>query len=138
MQEKGVAVMKEITVISKNDVGALASITEALGSLGVNIEAVSAYERENKAVFRMVTNDVTTTMKALSRLPELHIKESNIIVIKMQNRPGELAKITRKLANGAINLESVYIVTRGQDYTEVAIKPAEQDFEKTKHMLGIK
>ena len=130
--------MKEITVISKNEMGALAAIAESLGSVGVNIEAVSAYEKDNKAIFRLITNDVTTTMKTLSRIPDLHIKEANVIVLKMPNRPGELGKITRKLANKAVSVESVYIVTRGTDYTEVALKPAEQDFEKAKQVLGVK
>jgi hypothetical protein len=56
----------------------------------------------------------------------------------MMNRPGELGKITRKLANRGVSLESIYIASRKQDYTEVAIKPAEADLEKAREVLGIK
>jgi hypothetical protein len=49
--------MKEILVIANNDVGSLAQVTEALGSTGVNIEAISAYGSEGKAVFRIITGD---------------------------------------------------------------------------------
>jgi hypothetical protein len=56
----------------------------------------------------------------------------------MINRSGELGKITRKLANRGINLESLYIVSRASDFTEVAFKPAPEHFEKAKETLGIK
>ncbi|MBN1170161.1 ACT domain-containing protein [Candidatus Micrarchaeota archaeon] len=127
--------MKEITIISSDDVGALARVAEALGSTGVNIEAISAYGIGDKAIFRLITADVATTMKSLSKLPNLQVQEADVIIFKMINRPGELAKITRKLANRGINLESLYIVSRKQDFTEIAIKPAKEDLEKTKEIL---
>lgn len=130
--------MKEITVIAGNDVGSLALVAETLGSVGVNIEAISAYGAEGKAVFRVITNDVATAVKSLSKIPGVQVREADAIVFKMINRPGELGKIARKLANRGVNLESLYIVSRKQDYTEVAIRPLEKDFEKARDVLGIK
>jgi len=130
--------MKEIVIVTDNEVGALAAVANALGSVGVNIEAISAYGTDNKAIFRIITNDVATTTKSLSKLPNLDIKEADVIVYKMINRPGELGKITRKLANRGVNLESLYIVSRKNDFTEVAFRPAEKDLEKAREVLGIK
>mgnify|MGYP001163232171 CR=1 FL=1 len=130
--------MKEVTIIASNDVGSLAAVAEALGSVGVNIEAISAYGLDGKAVFRVITNDVTTAVKALSKLQNVQIREAETIIYKMMNRPGELGKITRKLANRGINLESLYIVSRKPDFTEVALRPAEKDLAKTREVLGIK
>ncbi len=56
----------------------------------------------------------------------------------MQNRPGELGKMTRKLANKGVSLESLYIVSRKQDFTEVAIRPHEKDVAKARDVLGVK
>ncbi len=130
--------MKEITVLGPNKVGSLATISEVLGAVGVNIEAISAYEKNNDAIFRIVTKDSSTTVKALSKIPGFETKEHDIIVLRMNNRPGELAKITRKLANRNITLESLYIVSRKNDETEVAIKPSPDDFQKAKEVLEIK
>ena len=131
--------MKELTIVAKNEVGALAQIAEALGGVGVNIEAISAHEVNRQAVLRIITNDVLTAKKTLARIPDLRVNESDVIILKMQNRPGELGKITRKLANRNVNMESVYIVTRAQDFTEVALKPAStEDFAKAREVLGIK
>ena len=130
--------MKEVIVVTSNDVGSLATVAETLGSVGVNIEAISAYGLDRKAVFRIITNDVATTIKALSKLPGIEIKESDAIIYRMINRPGELGKITRKLANRGVNLESLYIVSRKQDFTEVAIRPADKDITKAREVLGVK
>ncbi len=129
--------MKEILVVAGNDVGSLAAVAESLGSVGVNIEAISAYGLDGKAVYRIITNDVSTTLKALSKL-DVKVKEADAIVYKMANRPGELGKITRKLADKGISLESLYIVSRKQDFTEIAIRPSEKDLEKARAVLGAK
>lgn len=130
--------MKEVTVISPNKVGALAALSESLGSVGVNIEAISAYEKDDRAVFRILTNDVTTALKAISKLSDFRATEGEVIVLSLSNRPGELGKLTRKLSNRNISIESLYIVSKKNDLTEVAIKPIKEDFEKTKEILGVK
>jgi len=130
--------MKEITIIAGNETGSLAAVAEALGSVGVNIEAISAYGLDGKAVFRVITNDATSAVKVISKLPNVQVREADTIVYKMINRPGELGKVTRKLANRGVNLESLYIVSRKQDFTEVAIRPVEKDMKKAMEVLEIK
>ncbi len=131
--------MKEVTVVSKNEIGALESVASALGGSGINIETITAYAREpNEAVFRIVTTDSATARKILSRVPHVKsVSESDIIVVKMPNRPGELAKITKKLSKNGVNLESAYILSKEKEYTEVALKPTDMDFEKAKKVLGL-
>ena len=136
MKVRGEA-MREITIVSKNELGTLASISEALGGVGVNIEAISAYEKDKSAVFRIVTGDIISALKSLSRIPGLQINESEILVLNMMNRPGELGKITRKLSNRGVNLESLYIVSKKEDYTQVAIKPAPGYFDKAREVLNL-
>lgn len=130
--------MKEITIIARNDIGSLAVVAEALGSVGVNIEAISAYGSDSDAVFRVLTNDVATATKALRKFPQFKLSEAETVVYRMINRPGELGKITRKLANKGVNLESVYIVSKQQEYTEVAICPLAKDIGRVREILGIK
>ncbi len=131
--------MKEVTIIARNEVGSLAAVAEALGGVGVNIEAISAYGRDNEAIFRVITNDYTTAAKSVSKVPGVkNVKEADVIIFKLINRPGELGKITRKLANRGVNLESLYIVTRKQDFTEIAIRPEASHIPLAKEVLGIK
>ncbi len=127
--------MEEITIIGENRVGLLAQIAETLGRAGVNIESISAHGQEDKAIIKLITNDVNSAIKRLSSLPTIEIKRSPILVVELINRPGELGKITRKLANRGINLESVYIIGSGKDFLKVAIKPSEEHFEKAKEII---
>ncbi|MFH2106303.1 MAG: ACT domain-containing protein [Candidatus Micrarchaeota archaeon] len=129
--------MREVLVLSDNKVGTLANVSEALGSVGVNIEAISAYEKDDKAVFRIVTKDSTSALKVLSKIPGVSTTESDILILKMMNRPGELGKITRKLSNRGVDLESLYILSKRDDFTEVAIKPSQDHFGKAREVLKL-
>ena len=105
--------MKELSIITDNRIGTLANVTEALGGVGINIEAIAAYEQGGKAVFRVLTNDATSARKSLEKTPGITgVVVSDIIVLKLDNRPGELGKLTRKMANRGIDLESLYIVSK--------------------------
>lgn len=130
--------MKEVTIIASNSVGSLAAVAEALGNVGVNIEAISAYGLDGRAIFRVITNDSTTTTRALSKISGVEVKEADTILFKMINRPGELGKMTRKLANKGVSIESLYIVSRKADFTEVAIRPLEKDIPRALEVLGMK
>ena len=128
--------MKELSIVTDNRIGTLANIAEALGGVGINIEAIAAYEQGGRAVFRVLTNDSTSARKALEKAPGVKgIVVSDVVVTKMTNRPGELGKLTRKMANRGIDLESVYIVSKKEDYTEVAVKPVEEHLLKVQELL---
>lgn len=129
--------MKEITVVAQNRIGMLASIAEALGARGVNIEAISAYATDNKAIFRIITTDPDSAKHALKDL-QVDVFDSDVVIVDLINRPGELGKITRKLANAMIDLESVYIISKEKNYTTVAIKPAGKNAQKIKDVLHIR
>lgn len=130
--------MKEIVIIGKNRVGLLADIAELLGNFGINIDSISAYQNNDEAVIRIITSDYNTALKHLSKINGIRIKESEVIVLDLPNKPGELGKITRKLANKQIDLETVYIAGRTNDVTHVVIKPSSELLLKTKEILGIR
>ena len=114
--------MQEITIMIGNKVGALADICESLGSSGVNIEAISAQGLGDSAIIRVVTADAITAAHALKRINVSH-KASEITIVEMIDRPGELAKIARKLARAGVNMESLYILSKNKGgQTLVAIK----------------
>ncbi len=131
--------MKELSIITDNRIGTLANVAEALGGVGINIEAIAAYEQGGKAIFRVLTNDATSARKSLEKVPGITgIVVSEILVLNLDNRPGELAKITRKMANRGVDLESIYIVSKMDGHTQLAIKPIEEHSSKVKELFGIK
>jgi len=114
--------MKEITVMVENRVGALADVCDALGGVGVNIKAISAQRLGEAGVIRLITEDETTARNVLEK-GGFRISSGDIVTVKLRDRPGELAKIARKLAVSGVDVESVYIIGHTNGDVEVAIKP---------------
>lgn len=119
--------MKQLTIIVENKTGALADVTEALSRTGVNIISISAQGFEKTGVIRVLTPDVNTALNELSKVGMKAIV-NDIIVLKLLDRPGELYKIAKKMANEGVNLRSVYIIGKEADRTVVAIDP--EDYQR--------
>ena len=101
--------MKEFKIFVLNKPGELARVTEALASQAVNIRAIASEGGSDKGFLRIVTGDVATTERALKNAGfqfELH----EILDVELLDRPGELAKIARRLARAGVNVESIYIL----------------------------
>jgi len=95
-------------------------VTEALAAGPVNIKAIASEVSNERPFFRIVTNDIATTERALKNAG-LEFKLYDIISIELLDRPGELAKIARRLARAGINVESVYILSTKGGKTEMAL-----------------
>jgi hypothetical protein len=113
--------MKEITIISENRVGALADICELLGGNGINIESITAYGIGDAGVVRLVTEDVESARRALSKTHH-RVIVGDVLVVKLDDVPGALGKLARRLARKGVDIESVYLLSRSKGFTEVAIK----------------
>jgi len=114
--------MQEITIITSNKVGVLAEICELLGGSGVNIEGISGQGMADKGLIRVVTGDTATATKLLTKNGFPHTV-GDVFIIEMPDRPGELAKIARKVAKAGVNVESIYILSKNKGaMTQVAVK----------------
>jgi len=126
--------MKQITVIIENKIGALASITDVLGRSGVNIVSISAQGFENTGIIRILTPDIITATNELSKAG-FNAVVSDVIILKMIDRPGELSKTTKKLSKDGLNIRSVYIIGKDNEgRTEVVIDP--EDYKRALKVIG--
>lgn len=105
--------MKEFKVYSDNKRGELARIAEALAQSSVNIEAIASENSHPEAFLRIVTNDVNTTKRALARAG-YEFEEKNIIVLDLIDRPGELAKLAKRMTRAGVNIESIYLLEKAK------------------------
>lgn len=117
--------MQEITIMTENKVGALAEICELLGSHGINIESISAQGLGESGLIRVVTGDTATAAKALSNRKGFSVRTGEILIVKVNDEPGELGKIARKLARAEIDIESMYLLSKQKGVMEVAIKASD-------------
>jgi hypothetical protein len=112
--------MTEFIVDMENRPGRLASLTEALATFGVNIEALAAYGYNGEGTVRMITSDAPTTRRVLDEAA-LHFEEHTVLTVQLPHRPGELAALTRLLADAGVNIDALYVLRANSDGIELAI-----------------
>jgi len=113
--------MKELAVLTENKPGVLAKVSGILGKNGVNIESISVESFAENAIIRFITNDYITAKKLLEE-NNYNVMETDILLIELLDRPGELSKISQMLANEEINIEGVYLLSKNAGRATVAFK----------------
>jgi hypothetical protein len=122
--------MKNIIVVADDRVGLLADISYILGKAKINIESISVDVVGGKAVISLTVKDVKKAREILEN-SGYKITETNALLVKLVDRPGELSKVTSMLAQEQINIENVHMLSRDGKTTILAItvdkpKKAEQ------------
>lgn len=112
--------MTEFIVDMENQPGRLASLTEALAAFGVNIEALTAYGHNGEGTVRLITSDSPTTRRVLDEAA-LNFEEHTVLAVQLPHRPGELARLTRLLADSGVNIDALYVLRANSDGIELAI-----------------
>ena len=101
----------DFTVAVPHTKGSLATLAEELGREKINIEGLCAVEQNGSAIFHLLTTDKAATTRAITKVGYKVTRESEVIVEHIENRPGMLGKVTRRLADAGINLTTVYLAT---------------------------
>lgn len=123
---------KEFSVKLSNKSGELARVTEILQKDGVNIRSVST-EPQAETV-KMVTSDPEKTRKSLSE-SGVQFSERNLLVAKLQDKPGELARISGALAKEGINIDSAYMLDKDSEHVHVALSVSDEN--KARNILKL-
>lgn len=105
-------------------VGILADVAQALHEAGVNISAISAYERDGIGKFLLVTDDNEKAKAALARL-NADVHDRSVLVLQMHDKPGALEDATTKIAEAGINIDYCYGTANGGGTATVVFKTAD-------------
>ena len=77
--------VKQLSFIMPNRVGLLSELSMAIAKEKVNINAICAYEMEDKAYFMMITDSNAKAKKALSPLGAW-VQEEDVIAVELPNK----------------------------------------------------
>jgi len=105
---KDVKLAKEIVVVQKNKVGILANISKILADAGINIRGVAGYAIDNDARIMLVTEDNLRAMDALKKSGYEAVKENEVVVAELVNKPGAMKSFTAKLAAEGVDMKYIY------------------------------
>lgn len=106
--------MQAFIVEARNRPGEIARVTETIAAQGVNIEAFClGYDGSGVAAF--LSHDEKGLRTALTS-GGFTSKEVPILTIWLENRPGMVAKTTRRLADAGVNIEFLAPVDYNADH----------------------
>ena len=116
--------MKEFIVHVIDKPGVLAAITEQLAEAGVHIEALAAFGTGDDAQVRILPDDADAVRHVL-RADGLRFEEREVITTILPHRAEAMASFARRLAEGGVNIQALYLLrstTEGQEFA-LAVDP---------------
>lgn len=123
--------VKDIAVLLEDALGALAKLGEALGKAEINIEGVAGMTVVGRGVIHLLVEDSQKARRALEA-NDIDVEgEREVLLIDVQDRPGVLGNIARRLARENVNIELAYLATSNRLVLGV------DDEEKARRILNI-
>ena len=98
-----------IVAVLPDRVGLLAEISEGLSEAGVNIEAICAFRSGENAQLILMVDNIGKARRVFEET-DAEIREEEVTTVELPHRPGELAAVARKLADGGVNIEYSWCV----------------------------
>jgi hypothetical protein len=95
-----------------NTPGALAQVAAAISDAGVNIAAATCIGPGDRAELHILVPHAGAARHALAISHLAVSREREVVVVDVQDRPGVLADLTRRIARAGVDLDLVYVATR--------------------------
>ena len=112
----------QISVFIENKEGRIKKAIDTLANAGVNIRALSVGDTTKYGILRLIVSDNEKAIKSLED-DGFIVKESEVIVIAVPDKPNGLNSTLAILDDANINLEYIYaFVSSNPDEAIVAMK----------------
>ncbi len=104
----------DLVIDIENSPGSLAAVASAISDAGVNIAGATCIGPGERAELHILVPHAEAVKHALA-ISHLGVsREREVVVVEVDDRPGVLADLTRKIANAGVNLDLVYVATRNR------------------------
>jgi hypothetical protein len=107
-------VVVDLVIDIENTPGALAQVAAAISDAGVNIAAATCVGPGERAELHILVPHAQAAKHALAISHVAVTREREVVVVDVEDRPGVLADLTRKIARAGVNLDLVYVATRNR------------------------
>jgi hypothetical protein len=104
----------DLVIDIENTPGALARVAAAISDAGVNISAATCVGAGERAELHILVPHAGAARHALAITHVQVTREREVVVVDVEDRPGVLADLTRKIARAGVDLELVYVATRNR------------------------
>jgi hypothetical protein len=104
----------DLVIDVENTPGALAKVASAVSDAGVNLAAATCIGPGERAELHILVPRSEPVKHAL-RIAQLAVtREREVVVVEVEDTPGVLADLARKIAAAGVNVDLVYIATRNR------------------------
>ena len=104
----------DLVIDVENTPGSLATVAAAISDAGVNIAAATCIGPGDHAELHILVPHAEAVRHALAISHVAVTREREVVVVEVEDRPGVLADLTRKIAKAGVNLDLVYVATRNR------------------------
>jgi hypothetical protein len=104
----------DLVIDIENTPGALARVAAAISDAGVNISAATCVGAGERAELHILVPHAGAARHALAITHVQITREREVVVVDVEDRPGVLADLTRKIARAGVDLDLVYVATRNR------------------------
>jgi len=105
-------VATDLTVYLADEPGELARLAEVLATEGVNIDGFCAMTSGGgQAEIHILVDDAGLAFTALQKADIAVASEQEVEVVSVEDRPGVLADVSRKLGEAGVNITLAYLAT---------------------------
>jgi hypothetical protein len=104
----------DLVIDIENTPGALAQVAAAISDAGVNIAAATCVGPGERAELHILVPHAEAVKHALAISHVAVTREREVVVVDVEDRPGVLADLARKIANAGVNLDLLYVATQNR------------------------
>ena len=104
----------DLVIDIENTPGALAAVAAAISDAGVNIAAATCIGTGDRAELHILVPHAEAARHSLAISHVAVTREREVVVVDVEDRPGVLADLTRRIAKAGIDLDLVYVATRNR------------------------
>ena len=104
----------DLVIDIENTPGALAEIAAAISDAGVNIAAATCIGTGDRAELHILVKHAEAARHSLAISHVAVNREREVVVVDVEDRPGVLADLTRKIARAGVDLDLVYVATQNR------------------------
>src|SRR5512133_608772 len=104
----------DLAIEVENVPGALARVAAAISDAGVNIAAATCVGPGEQAELHILVPRAGAARHALAISHLAVTREREVVVVDVEDRPGVLADLTRRIARSGVNLDLIYVATQNR------------------------
>jgi hypothetical protein len=104
----------DLVIEIENEPGGLARVAAAISDAGVNLAAATCMGTADRVELHVLVPHAGAARHALAISQLAVSREREVVVVEVEDRPGVLADLTRKVAQAGIDLDLLYVATRNR------------------------